>query len=162
MLSSRTHNGVLNLTVSSNIYILASEYTTGLNLASACHVFIWQNRKAIFFKKKKKKKATQKSCQWPLSLCHEIFLKQRPTACSSETRPYREREGLSSFGGEPVSILSPELSGDALPASKRGLVFTAVTVVTTVPHGITVRSFSILAAGTGGGVCQDFASVGST
>lgn len=58
--------------------------------------------------------------------------------------------------------LSPELSGDALPASKRGLVFTAVTVVTTVPQGITVRSFSILAAGTGGGVCQDFASVGST
>ena len=46
--------------------------------------------------------------------------------------------------------------------SKRGLVFTAVTVVTTVPQGITVWSFSILAAGTGGGVCQDFASVGST
>lgn len=69
------------------------------------------------------------------------------------------REGRVS--GTPCP-LSPELSGDALPVSKRGLVFTAVTVVTTVPQGITVRSVSTLAVGAGGGVCQDFASVGST
>lgn len=60
-----------------------------------------------------------------------------------------------------VPVVSPELSGDALPRSTRGLVFTAVTVVTTVPQGITMRSFSIFAAGTGGGMGQDFNSPGS-
>lgn len=55
---------------------------------------------------------------------------------------------------------SPVLSGDDLP-SRRGLVFTAVTVVTTVPQGITVRSFSILVAGTGEETCHVFNSLGS-
>jgi len=55
---------------------------------------------------------------------------------------------------------SPVLSGDDLP-SRRGLVFTAVTVVTTVPQGITVRSFSIFVAGTGEETCHVFNSLGS-
>lgn len=54
----------------------------------------------------------------------------------------------------------PELRGDALP-SRRGLVLTAVTVVTTVPQGITVRSFSILVASTGEETCLAFSSLGS-
>lgn len=70
-------------------------------------------------------------------------------------------------GWEPGwHFISPELCGVALPASKRGLVFTAVTVVTTVPQGITVRSFSTMAAGmgmgTGRGETQDLVSPGST
>lgn len=52
------------------------------------------------------------------------------------------------------------LNGDDLPSS-RGLVFTAVTVVTTVPQGITVRSFSTLVLGTGEEACQVFNSLGS-
>jgi len=55
---------------------------------------------------------------------------------------------------------SPVLNGDDLPSS-RGLVFTAVTVVTTVPQGITVRSFSTLVLGTGEEACQVFNSLGS-
>lgn len=54
----------------------------------------------------------------------------------------------------------PVLRGDALP-SRRGLVLTAVTVVTTVPQGITVRSFSILVASTGEDTCLAFSSLDS-
>lgn len=103
----------------------------------------------------------QKPCQLPFFLCQEIFLTNNPAAYSAvQFIDARHLPGKRDFrlsaGGA-----SPEPSGDALPASKRGLVFTAVTVVTTVPHGITVRSFSIFAAGTGGGICQGFTSPGS-
>lgn len=54
----------------------------------------------------------------------------------------------------------PVPRGEDLP-SRRGLVLTAVTVVTTVPQGITVRSFSILVASTGEETCLAFSSLGS-
>lgn len=50
-----------------------------------------------------------------------------------------------------------------LPGGKGrpGLLLTAVTVVTTVPQGITVRSISTLLVGAGMGVCQLRTSLGS-
>lgn len=78
------------------------------------------------------------------------------------SRNYLAREAGARGPAQGWVPLSPGLSGEACPASKRGLVFTAVTVVTTVPHGITVRSFSTVAAGAGGELCRGLTSQGST
>lgn len=110
--------------------------------------------------KLKDKKAKQKPCRFPLLLYHESVLTSLPAApCWPGGHGAR---GQHDSRPGAYSSFSPELSGDALPVSTRGLVFTAVTVVTTVPQGITMRSFSTFAAGAGGAVCQDFASPGST
>jgi len=46
-------------------------------------------------------------------------------------------------------------------SGRPGLLFTAVMVVTTVPHGITVRSISTRLVGAGVGGCQERTSLGS-
>lgn len=91
------------------------------------------------------KSGQQHLCFHPTSSLHQILL--FPTYNPN----VKHRKNWTSL---------PVLSGDDLPSS-RGLVFTAVTVVTTVPQGITVRSFSILVLDTGEETCQVFNSLGS-
>lgn len=61
---------------------------------------------------------------------------------------------------EQSFAFSPERRAAGLPSIK-GLAFTAVTVVTMVPQGITVRSRSTFATGSLAGTCKDLGSEGS-